>query len=96
MTFTQVSTSNENTVCSHLKTFQNIFKRNGRRAHDSNRPHVVWVLQPTHASQICTSIQYGVQLVALSSDLARIEFEFYSEVGRGTRFIVELPVHTDT
>lgn len=33
-------------------------------------------------AQICKSIQYGVQLVALSSDLARIEFEFYSEVGR--------------
>ena len=32
--------------------------------------------------QICKSIQYGVQLVALSSDLARIEFEFYSQVGR--------------
>ena len=42
------------------------------------------VLSPTEdiVSQICTSIQYGVQLVALSSDLARIEFEFYSEVGR--------------
>ena len=33
-------------------------------------------------AQICKSIQYGVQLVALSSDLARIEFEFYSQVGR--------------
>lgn len=33
-------------------------------------------------SQICTSIQYGVQLVASSSDLARIEFEFYGQVGR--------------
>ena len=32
--------------------------------------------------QICKSIQYGVQLVALSSGLARIEFEFYSQVGR--------------
>ena len=33
-------------------------------------------------AQICKSIQYGVQLVAASSDLARIEFEFYSQVGR--------------
>ena len=42
------------------------------------------MLSPTEdvVTQICKSIQYGVQLVALSSDLARIEFEFYSEVGR--------------
>ena len=42
------------------------------------------MLSPTEeiVSQICKSIQYGMQLVALSSDLARIEFEFYSEVGR--------------
>jgi len=42
------------------------------------------MLSPTEevVAQICKSIQYGVQLVALSSDLARIEFEFYSEVGR--------------
>jgi AcrR family transcriptional regulator len=33
-------------------------------------------------AQICHSIQYGVQLVALSGDLARIEFEFYGQVGR--------------
>lgn len=33
-------------------------------------------------AQVCKSIQYGVQLVALSGDLARIEFEFYGQVGR--------------
>jgi AcrR family transcriptional regulator len=32
--------------------------------------------------QIFQSIQYGVQLVAQSRDLARIEFEFYGQVGR--------------
>ena len=56
MTFTEVSTSNENTVCSHLKGFQNVFKGNGRRAHDSNSPHIGWVLETTHASQISTCI----------------------------------------
>ena len=38
--------------------------------------------QEDTVSQICKSIEYGIQLVVLSSDLARIEFEFYSEVGR--------------
>jgi AcrR family transcriptional regulator len=32
--------------------------------------------------QICTCLRYGVQLLAQSTDLARVEFEFYGELGR--------------
>jgi AcrR family transcriptional regulator len=33
-------------------------------------------------TQICTCLNYGVQLLAQNTDLARIELEFYGELGR--------------
>jgi AcrR family transcriptional regulator len=41
------------------------------------------------ATQICKCLDYGVQLVTGSSDLARVEMEFYGELGRD-------PVISDT
>jgi hypothetical protein len=34
------------------------------------------------ATQICKCLDYGVQLVTGSADLARVEMEFYGELGR--------------
>ncbi len=33
-------------------------------------------------TQICKCLEYGVRLVTESADLARVEFEFYGELGR--------------
>lgn len=35
-------------------------------------------------TQICKCLRYGVKLLAQSTDLARVEFEFYGELGRDT------------
>jgi AcrR family transcriptional regulator len=36
------------------------------------------------ATQICRCLGYGVELVTRSKELARVEFEFYGELGRDT------------
>jgi AcrR family transcriptional regulator len=33
-------------------------------------------------TQLCECLEYGAQLVSLNIDLVRVEFEFYSEMGR--------------
>lgn len=34
------------------------------------------------STQVCKCLRYGVELLAQSTDLARVEFEFYGELGR--------------